>query len=286
VTAAPRPNLAILYEDEYLLVVDKPSGLLSVPTPGAQGRCVPEVLANLGRPALPVHRLDRDVSGALLLARDVATRDALQDLFRARALSKVYWALALGGPTKDEGAMRFPISEADGTARVSSTGKPSLTHYRVLARGARANEVEIELETGRYNQIRLHFAHSGWPLVGERKYARSSDDPFKAPRVALHAWKLAFEHPHTRRPVAVVAPLPARLAELRERVLTEEPPPKRRRRRAKAAAEPAPPGAPGALPPPRRKRRPPGRSDAAVAKRAQKQAPGDPRRSSKRSGRR
>jgi 23S rRNA pseudouridine1911/1915/1917 synthase len=256
--APMKPHLPILFEDEHLLVVDKPSGLLSVPTPGAEGRTVLDVLGELERPSFAVHRLDRDVSGALLVARDARTRDALQDLFRERALQKIYWALTLSGPNKNAGELRFPITESGGSARVSSTGKASLTRYRVLARGPLANEVEIELETGRYNQIRLHFAHARWPLVGERKYAISGDDPYKAPRVALHAWKLSFVHPRTGVRVAVEAPLPDKLADLRERVLFE-PAPKPREKSAEKQTAPL-----------RRKKRGGGRSDEAVAKRTQR----------------
>jgi RluA family pseudouridine synthase len=254
-----KPHLPILFEDEFLLVVDKPSGLLSVPTPGAEGRTVLDVLAELERPSFAVHRLDRDVSGALLVARDARTRDALQDLFRERALEKIYWALSLGGPNKSAGELRFPITESGGSARVSSTGKPSLTRYRVLARGPLASEVEVELETGRYNQIRLHFAHARWPLVGERKYAVSGDDPYKAPRVALHAWKLSFVHPRTGARVAVQAPLPEKLAELRARVLYEPAPKPRAKADTGNNAAPL-----------RRKKRGGGRSDEAVAKRTQR----------------
>jgi 23S rRNA-/tRNA-specific pseudouridylate synthase len=123
------------------------------------------------------------------------------------------------GPKKDEGAISFPILESGASARVSAAGKPARTLFRVLARGLAANEVEIELVTGRYNQIRLHFAHSGWPLVGDRKYGKFREDPFRFPRVALHAWKLAFAHPRTGKPLQVLAPLPGELAELRERAL-------------------------------------------------------------------
>ncbi len=212
-------KLEILHRDEHLLVLSKPAGMLSTAAPREQGPNVPDALADAGLRAAPVHRLDRDVSGALMCAFDAPTREALEAQFRERALRKLYWALALMGPKKDSGEIKYPIAEERGLARVSAAGKSALTRYRVLARGLRANEVEVELVTGRYNQIRLHFAHSGWPLVGERKYSRGKEDPFRHPRVALHAWKLEFAHPHTGAKLAIEAPLPPELLALREQAL-------------------------------------------------------------------
>ena len=206
--------LEILYEDEDLLVVDKPSGLLSVPTPNASGRTVIDALREQGREALAVHRIDRDVSGALLLARNEDVRDALDAAFRERTVRKTYWALAQGVLQRDQGEFKDPILDEGSFARVSARGKPSTTRWHVLARRAQVTEVEIELLTGRYNQIRLHFAHHGHPLVGERKYARGKDDPLGAKRVALHAWKLELAHPATGKVVRVEAPLPRDLREL------------------------------------------------------------------------
>ncbi|MCC7012113.1 MAG: RluA family pseudouridine synthase [Planctomycetes bacterium] len=211
--------IQILHEDPHLLVALKPAGLLSVPTPGAQGRTMLDALAEQGLRALPVHRLDRDVSGAMLFARDPAARAALETLFRERAIRKLYWALALMGPKRDSGAIQFPILEQGAQARVSAVGKPAKTLYRVLQRGLAANEVEVEIVTGRYNQIRLHFAHSGWPLVGDRKYGKFKQDPLRSTRIALHAWKLEFEHPHTHRRISLEAPLSDDLCALRERAL-------------------------------------------------------------------
>jgi RluA family pseudouridine synthase len=210
-------KLDILYSDDDLLVVDKPAGLLSVTTPGARGRTVVDALREQGLEVLAVHRLDRDVSGALLLARNEPAREALERLFRARALTKVYWALAQGRLARPEGELKDPILDEGRYARVSARGKPSLTRYRVLRAFAAASEVEVELVTGRYNQIRLHMAHHGHPLVGERKYARGRDDPLGSRRVALHAWRLELTHPGTGAALRVEAPLPEELRRLLER---------------------------------------------------------------------
>jgi len=208
-------SIPILFEDEHLLVADKPSGLLSVP---GTGRDLLAALGEQGLEVLPVHRLDRDVSGAVLLARTPELQAGLQNLFRERALSKTYWALALGTPRRAQGEFKYPIDDSASKARVSAIGKPSRTRWRVLAEHAQATEYEVDLVTGRKNQIRLHFAHAGHALAGERKYARGKDDPTRFKRVALHAWRLAFEHPLTGEPVSVEAPLPPDLVALVSRL--------------------------------------------------------------------
>ena len=202
-----------------MLVVVKPAGVLSVPDSGAEARSVPELLAEQGLHALPVHRLDRDVSGVLLLARDEATRAVLQDQFRAGSVRKFYWGMASGALEPAAGELSFPILEEPQGARVSARGKPARTRYRTLARFARSSELELELLTGRKNQIRVHLAHAGHALVGERKYARGRDAvlPLRSRRVALHAWRLACTHPADGRKLLFEAPLPEDLLELRAR---------------------------------------------------------------------
>jgi 23S rRNA pseudouridine1911/1915/1917 synthase len=210
--------IPILLEDERLVVVSKPAGLLSVATPGARGRTVEALLREQGIDARPVHRLDREVSGALLCARDEPTRECLDQALRERRIEKTYWALARGIVRPAEGAWTFPILDEGAHVRVSALGKRSRTRYRTLRGFRRASEVEIELVTGRHNQIRVHFAHAGFPLVGERKFARGREDPWRFRRVALHAWRLAFTHPWSGTALRVEAPLPADLAELVQRV--------------------------------------------------------------------
>lgn len=213
------PPLTLLFEDERLLVVDKPAGLLSVPDSEARERSVPELLEQQGLAALAVHRLDREVSGALLLARDAEARDALQDLFRERRVRKVYWGLASGTMQRASGRFDFPILEQAGGARVSARGRVAHTLYRVLAAHPSSSELELELLTGRKNQIRIHLAHAGHALVGERKYARGRDSALhlRSRRVALHAWRLEFEVPWNGKKLALEAPLPPDLQELRAR---------------------------------------------------------------------
>lgn len=208
--------LTLLHEDDHLVVVAKPPRLLSVPTPGAEGPAMPAVLARQGLLVLPIHRLDREVSGAILFAKDEETRARLDAQLRERSIEKTYWALAQGRLKPRDGAFHFPILEEGAWARVSARGKKSTTRYKTLEQLPAATIVEIELVTGRHNQIRIHFAHAGFPLVGERKYARGSESPIRAPsrRIALHAWRLSFTHPHTGVRVQVEAPLPQDLIQL------------------------------------------------------------------------
>ncbi len=211
--------IPILYTDEDLLVADKPAGLLTVPL---QGDDEPDLVARLGEQGervIPVHRLDREVSGAVLFARNSATRAALEALFRARTIAKTYWALAAGRPRPSAGEWKYPILEEGSHARVSALGQRSITRYRTIESLPNTTALEIDLVTGRRNQIRLHAAHSGHPLIGERKYARGKDSPvrLRSRRVALHAWKLRFPHPSTGAELLITAPLPADLLELLER---------------------------------------------------------------------
>jgi 23S rRNA pseudouridine1911/1915/1917 synthase len=202
-------SVPILHRDAQLVVVDKPPGVLSVPE-------LPDLLAQQGIEAIPVHRLDRDVSGALILALDEETRAALEVLFRERAVKKTYWALAQGIVRPPQGSWQFPILEDGPLARVSALGLKSQTRYRTLEALPGASVLEIDLVTGRKNQIRLHAAHAGFPLAGERKYARGKEATvrFRSRRVALHAWRLEFAHPRSGEQLRVEAPLPADLLEL------------------------------------------------------------------------
>ncbi len=211
--------IPILYTDEHLLVADKPAGLLTVPLHGDKEADLVARLAEQGERVIPVHRLDREVSGAVLFARDSATREALESLFRARSIAKTYWALAAGRLRTPAGEWKYPILEEGAHARISALGQRSITRYRTLEALPTTTALEIDLVTGRRNQIRLHAAHSGHPLIGERKYARGKDSPvrLRSRRVALHAWKLRFVHPKTGEEVLVTAPLPADLAELLDR---------------------------------------------------------------------
>jgi RluA family pseudouridine synthase len=212
-----RTPIPILHRTERFLVASKPAGLVTAPEMGAPARSLVEVLAEEGVVAQAVHRLDLDVSGCVLLTLDDEARVALEALFRERAVAKTYWALASGRYQESQGVYRWPLLESGPDVRVDERGKPAETRWKVLARHAVATEMEIDLVTGRRNQIRVHFAHGGHALIGDRKYGRGRDQKLRAPsrRVALHAWRLAFESPFGDGRVAVEAPLPDDLLALR-----------------------------------------------------------------------
>jgi len=218
-----RPSVPLLHEDDELLVVDKPAGLLAVPTsPGAQEDTVlgrlQEYVARR-RPRRPyvgvVHRLDRDTSGALAFALSPDVRAALRSLFRAHRMERRYAALVEGTPSADEGVVDLAVHESyeGGRRRLARAGEPSRparTRWRVKERFRGAALLEVELETGRQHQIRLHLAHLGLPVLGDPVYrAARGRPPLAVPRQMLHARRLAFAHPVTGRAVAAESPLPA-----------------------------------------------------------------------------
>jgi 23S rRNA pseudouridine1911/1915/1917 synthase len=225
--ALPRARLSLplLHADEALLIVDKPPGLLSVPSgPGAQGEDtalarVQEYVRHL-TPRHPyvgvVHRIDRDTSGALAFALSEAARRALRRLFREHRIERRYAALVAGSPRGERGAVDLPIHDAyeGGRRRVARPGEPSrpaLTRWSVVERFADAALLAVELETGRQHQIRVHLAHVGLPILGDPVYGRRAS-PASAPAAArqmLHAERLAFTHPLSGSRVHAEAALPA-----------------------------------------------------------------------------
>jgi 23S rRNA pseudouridine1911/1915/1917 synthase len=244
-----RSSLPLLYEDDDVLVVDKPAGLLAVPTaPDAQDEDtalarVREYVARL-RPRRPyvgvVHRLDRDTSGALAFALSPPARAALRDLFRAHRMERRYAALVEGLPSADEGQVDAPIYDVyeAGRRRLARPGEPAhdaRTRWRVVERFRAGALLEVELETGRQHQIRLHLAHLGLPIVGDPVYGRAARRRVTAERQMLHARHLAFVHPLTGARVAAESPLPAdfreALAALRRADPADVPAPAPARRR-------------------------------------------------------
>ena len=219
-----RSSLPILFEDDWLVVVDKPAGLLSVPaTPGGlEDTVLARVMAyarhrHPGRPyAAAVHRLDRDTSGALAFALKPEARRALRDLFREHHIERHYLALVEGTPREDKGEVDVPLFEAyeGGRRRVARPGEPARearTRWSVRERFPRAALLDVELGTGRQHQIRVHLAHIGLPVLGDTVYRdrRAPRVAAVAPRQMLHARRLAFRHPFTEVDVAVESPLPA-----------------------------------------------------------------------------
>jgi len=214
------PTYRILHRDETLLVVDKAAGVLTVGHPGSRERCLLDDLRRDGHKVAPVHRLDQQTSGVLLLALDPAQRPALEEAFRRHEVRKDYLALVAGVPPERRATIDLPIADEGKTARVDRAGRPAITRYEVLEALGRAALVRARPESGRHNQIRVHFAHLGHPLLGDRKYGRRERGATPtAPRVMLHAERISLRHPATGRTLEIEAPLPedfsALLSELR-----------------------------------------------------------------------
>jgi len=212
--------LTIVAEDDALLVVDKPAGLVVHPGAGnwdgtllnALLHHAPQ-LAHVPRAGI-VHRLDKDTSGLLVVAKTLAAHTALVRALQARTVTREYLALAAGdlarGGTVDAPIGRHPTRRT--TMAVVATGKGARTHFTVLERFGQATLLRCRLETGRTHQIRVHLASLGHPLVGDPAYGRRGPIPF--PRQALHAARLALMHPVTGRDCTWESPLPRDFDEL------------------------------------------------------------------------
>ena len=224
--AAEDLPLDVLFEDEDVIVVDKPAGLVMHPAPGhASGTLVNALLhhcadlAGIGgvlRPGI-VHRLDRGTSGVLVAAKNDAAHAALADQFRDHSIERVYLALVRGSPTADSGRIDRPIgrhrTDRKRISVQSSVAREAHTAWRVLERfpSAVANHpghawLEIRPETGRTHQIRVHLASAGLPIVGDPVYGRNVRDCLERP--ALHAAVLGFVHPRSGEFLRFEAPLP------------------------------------------------------------------------------
>jgi 23S rRNA pseudouridine1911/1915/1917 synthase len=214
----PGPGYKVIHEDRDLFVVEKEPRLLSVPTPlrEKEDSLVERLLESerergVRRPALyAMHRLDWDTSGLLLFARSRRAFEALEAQFKTRTIERLYVAVASGSIGPDEGRIESRLLEDKRTLKVRSTrrpgeGKEAITEYRVTERLAAATVLAVRLRTGRRNQIRVHLAEAGHPLIGDRSYGRSTS---LIGRTALHARELRFIHPVTRKQVAFTSPLP------------------------------------------------------------------------------
>jgi 23S rRNA pseudouridine1911/1915/1917 synthase len=216
----PEPiPLEILFEDNDLIVINKPAGLVVHPGAGHREHTLVNALLNhcttlsgIGgkeRPGI-VHRLDKETSGALVVAKNDAAHRALSKQFAERTVEKIYLALVAGKLRKPAGVIeeniaRHPVHRQ----RMSATapcGRAAKTEYRVVRSGDRASLVECRLHSGRTHQIRVHLHHVGHPVLGDKVYAPRIAKDF--PRQMLHAWKLGFRHPRTEEWKHFEAPLP------------------------------------------------------------------------------
>jgi 23S rRNA pseudouridine1911/1915/1917 synthase len=233
--AEDRP-LTVRYEDDRLLVVAKPAGLVVHPGPGhPTGTLVNALLGRAGtslsagggasdRPGI-VHRLDKDTSGLLLVAKDDATHLALARDLAAHRIERRYLALVQGRLPAGEGTVDAPVGRHPRDRKrmaVVPAGRPAVTHWRVLETFPAVQLAEATLETGRTHQVRVHLASLRHPLAGDRTYGA---DPTLAarlglPRPFLHAWRLAFDHPWTGTRVDLTEPIPADLQSVLDRLRT------------------------------------------------------------------
>ena len=219
-SAAERIPLTIIYQDEDVIVVDKPAGLTVHPAPGPPSGTLVNALLALApeladlrdrvRPGI-VHRLDRDTSGLLVVARNERARDDLIRQMKQREVSKTYLALVQGVPQPPQGTIEAPIGRHPRNRKkmaVVAGGREAETRYRVREAVDGFALLEVEPVTGRTHQIRVHLAAIGHPVVGDSVYGKRSD---LVGRQFLHAWRLAFDLPSSGRRVEFESPLPADL---------------------------------------------------------------------------
>jgi 23S rRNA pseudouridine1911/1915/1917 synthase len=215
------PELTIAYDDEHLLVVDKPAGVVVHPAPGHAHGTLAQALAAAGAAggeedrAGIVHRIDRDTSGLLVVARSQEAYEQLQRLVRRRALTREYIALVVGKPRSRRGTIDAPIGRDrhDRLRRSLDTDAPraAVTHFELEELLPRHALLRVTLETGRTHQIRVHLAAIDLPVAGDRAYGVAGDLGLE--RQFLHAARLTFEHPVTGERVDVSSPLPPELAD-------------------------------------------------------------------------
>jgi 23S rRNA pseudouridine1911/1915/1917 synthase len=202
----------VVFEDDYLLVVDKPAGVVIHSAPGHRGPTLAQALAGrVAGGADPeragiVHRLDRDTSGLLVVARSEEAHAALRRLMRARQIVREYLALVGGRPAADSGTIDAPIGRDRARRTVVSTrtdrARAAVTHFRVLERLARTTLLRVRLETGRTHQIRAHMAAIGHPVCGDRNYGGANcGKKIGLERQFLHAARLMFSHPFSGEPL-------------------------------------------------------------------------------------
>lgn len=224
-TVKTEMNLKIIYEDQWLLIVDKPRGLVVHPAPGHHDDTLVNGLAFLvqdygdflaqekktgfARPGI-VHRIDKDTAGLLVVAKDGQTAERLTAMISGHEVRREYLALVYGHPAHSAFTVDAPIGRSK-YDRLKMTvdaleGKNAITHFRVFSQFNRGALIKAELETGRTHQIRVHLAYAGYPVVGDPVYGRKHDKIARSGQ-CLHAFKLSFRHPQTGRDLIFYSPI-------------------------------------------------------------------------------
>lgn len=222
-------QLDILYEDDELLILNKPAGLVVHPSPGHNhgtlvnallwhcrtetGESTLSGIGGVQRPGI-VHRLDKDTTGAICVAKTDRAHLDLQRQFHDKTARRDYWGMVYGSPKADSGTIDAPIGRHPGDRQkmtvvsVEQGGRRAVTHWQVQERVGNYTVMNFALETGRTHQIRVHSAHIGHPIVGDPVYSSGRSLGVNVPGQALHAWRLRLQHPVTKRDIEAIAPLP------------------------------------------------------------------------------
>jgi 23S rRNA pseudouridine1911/1915/1917 synthase len=235
-TLTPRPDisLSIIYEDDEVAVINKPTGLLVHPTVRAeQDTLVNALIARFPgiegvgesplRPGI-VHRLDKDASGILAVAKTDKAYRSLKRQFKAHTIDKEYLVLVYGKPPKDEGTITLSIGRSRDGGRMAARAaelegdRQAVTHYSIVEQFTPATLLAVRTETGRTHQIRAHFKALGCPVAGDPLYKMRNAPPVPTKRLFLHAAKLAFTRPGTKKRLEFTAPLPSDLEEVLEKL--------------------------------------------------------------------
>ena len=218
--------LDVVYEDDYVIVINKPSGMVVHPAPGNYSGTLVNALLYHARDSLSgiggvmrpgiVHRIDKDTSGLLVVAKCDSAHRALSEELKYHGIEREYHALVAGGFSNDSGTVNLPIGRHPVDRKrmaVVSDGREAITHYEVLGRYGAVSYLKLRLETGRTHQIRVHMSHTGHPLLGDPVYAKSKTrfeqrHPKLFDGQALHAARLTFTHPESGERVSFSADLP------------------------------------------------------------------------------
>jgi 23S rRNA pseudouridine1911/1915/1917 synthase len=215
--------LDILYEDEHLIIINKPAGMVVHPSAGHDtGTLVHALLAHcplssiggVQRPGI-VHRLDKDTTGAIVVAKTDFAHQHLQQQLKDKTARREYLGVVYGTPKTDSGTIDLPVGrhpvdrQKNTILPIAQGGKSAVTHWQIEERLRSFSLLRFQLETGRTHQIRIHTTKIGYPIVGDPVYGMGRSIGVKLPGQALHAWHLELIHPHTGEPISATAPIPA-----------------------------------------------------------------------------